>query len=457
MQGPPPDPRQILLAPDLAAWAFTALVALALALVAWRLANGSPGAARAHVSRFLALLAATVVLTAPAAGMLPRAWWGSFPTIDKAGSLHYFREGVQWRVLDPGDPGVQLIGAHVGHLWPTSLLALVMPEHAAFGAQHLLHLAFAWFAAALLLEELCGDRRVAVLCAASFALNLHQLRDVNWYTVEKTLVAWVPLHAWALLRAHRSTDGAARHWPLAAGAIFLGACLTNLYVAWLCAGVTVLVVAMLRSRGTLLAAGATVLAGLPVAALQLALLRGPGAVGTPEQFLLQRAALDVVEVWPPRWNRIEAWAALDPATVLLAMVGVGVGFMGRGGSRPPVTPPRVGALVAIGGTFLALSLGPFLDHPGGVPNPAYRALGVIPGAWRIAKPETFFHVTWLCACALAALALVRVGAGRGRLALVGAAMLAGWVMLARAHPVAPPWAAPHAVGGAVDAAGMSRP
>ena len=45
---------------------------------------------------------------------------------------------MQWRIFDVDDPGLQLIGAHVGHLWPTSLLALVLPDHAAFGAQILM-------------------------------------------------------------------------------------------------------------------------------------------------------------------------------------------------------------------------------------------------------------------------------------------------------------------------------
>ncbi len=440
LPGPPPDPRQVLLAPTPTAWAVSLVLVAILAAAAWSFHRR----AFPHTARFTGMLAAVTLLTAPGAGMLPSAWWGSFPTIDKAGSLLYFQRGVQWRLFDVDDPGLQLIGAHVGHLWPTSLLALALPDHAAFGAQHLLQLAVAWFAASLLLEEVCGDRRVAVLCAAPFALNLHQLRDINWYTVEKTMIFWVPLHAWTLLRTHRSPGTRS---ALTCGLVFLGACLTNLYVAWLCAGVAVCLTLATRSRGAMSALAATILAGLPVAILQLALLKRPGAVGTPEAFLLQRAALDVVELWPARWNRLEAMAALDPSTVVLAAVGSLAIFVGRGDSPRNAPLPVAGVArvaLTIGFVFLALSLGPLPANDGPVTHPVYSALGLIPGAWRIAKPETFFHVTWLAGCTLAALGLLRVGASSRRLALVAVTMLAAWVFVVRAHPVAPPYAAPDA-------------
>ncbi len=456
MYGPPPDPRQVALDGSLSGAPLAWLACIALGgLLAWRAGPLAPHPGR----RYLALLGLTIALTSPAAGMLAQGWWGDFPTIDKTGSLLFFREGVQWRILDASDPGLRLIGVHVGHLWPTSLLALALPEHAAFGAQHLLQLAAAWWAAAGLLEALAGDRRVAVICAAPFALNLHQLRDIKWYTIEKTEIFWISIFAWILVEATHATDTPrVRRLAGLAALTLLGASLTNLYVAMTCAGLGALAL-LTRSRTLALVVGAGALGALPAAVQQLRLLAGPGTLGTPAAFLEARAALDVVEVWPPRWNRLEAWAVLDPGMVLLAGVGMslalrrsgagpsGAAIHGAEGVPSATPPPSRGvppsgrstdlAIVGSASVFFLLSLGPYLDAPGGLPNPVYRALLVVPGLWRIAKPEGFFHVTWLCTLALAARGLVRVGPTPRRLLLVIAVSLAAWVFLARSHPAAP--------------------
>ena len=57
----------------------------------------------------------------------------------------------------------------------------------------------------------------------------------------------------------------------------------------------------------------------------------------------------------------------------------------------------LGALL-VGATFGALSLGPELL---GLANPLYLAAWwALPFFWRIAKPEVFFLVSWLCATRL---------------------------------------------------------
>ena len=71
------------------------------------------------------ILGQTVLLTAPLAVFLDTWMYGSYPTIDKAGSMVFYLDGVHLRMLtDPvaslQDPAARLIGVHVGHLWVPS-------------------------------------------------------------------------------------------------------------------------------------------------------------------------------------------------------------------------------------------------------------------------------------------------------------------------------------------------
>jgi hypothetical protein len=430
MYGPPPDALQQLAPTGIyGAWqAWLACVVAGLLLAAWA------GARRP----LLATLGGVVALTTPAAAFVGRYVWGAFPTIDKAGSLLFYRDGVLGRAFEPDDPAVRLIGVHLGHLAPTALLDVFVSDVAAFNLQHLLHLVLAWWLGARLLERLCGRADVALLLAAPFAVNLHQLRDVNWYTVEKTAVFWLPLYALGLVRAE--AEGGRWRWlPAAAMA---GACAYNLYVAMLCAFVGAF--ALLLPRATVRRAVlASAVAALPFAAWQAVLMQGAGALGTPDAFR-ERAALDVVTLWLPKWNRLEAWRALDLPTL-------GLAAWGAWGAVRPAAPSGAGGaadatatggrgldrwLLLVGGAALTLSLGPS-------GNPVYGVVdAAVPGFWRMAKPETFFHVTLLATCALAARALAARAPRPAALRALAVAMAAGWVLLSRTHPAYPRFTLP---------------
>ncbi len=409
MYGPPPDPRQLYAPTGLwsepGAWLACLVIG---ALVAWLGGTRRP---------FLFVLGATLALTTPFGAFATTYVWGQFPTIDKAGSLLFYLDGVMWRFLDPTDPAVRLVGVHVGHLWVTSVADVFTPTFAAFNLQAFFNLVLGWYCAYLLLDELSGDRAVSLLMGFPFGMGLHLFRDINWYTIEKSGVYWIPLYAWALVRAYRSGG----RWRWIAALIYVAALFYNFYLGLLCAGIGALAL-FARKRDVTLAVAASALVALPLVGLQLLALRGEGALGDPETFLTQRAALDTFEIWPPRWNRLEAWRALNV---------VAIGFAAMGFAQR-----KNRWLGGIGLVFFVLSLGP-------VDNPVYRLLfDVVPGFWRIAKPETFFHVTWLAMLAVAARRLADDYPSRGFVALLGALFAVGWAISIRTHPVYPRFTRP---------------
>lgn len=408
--GPPPDPREVIVPAGLldvpGAWLACLVLGLGLA-------------AGARPRRpFLFVLGLVVVLTAPAAAMVPRAVWGAFPTIDKAGSLLFYLDGVHARILDPADPAVRLIGVHLGHLWVTAAFDLVLEPFAAMNAHGLLNLALSWWAAARLVEAVTGDRRVGLLLGFAYGMNLHQLRDLNWYTIEKSGIGWVPLYLWALWEARRG----GRWWaPALIGA---GAFFYNVYLGLLCALAGALALGWRSARVTG-AVAATAVAMLPLVGLQWRLMHGEGAVGSPEAFVNERAVLDVVELWPPRWNRLEAWRALN-----LVVAGLGLLALAR-------REARWWALVAL--VAGAIALGP-------AQNPVYRlALWAVPGFWRVAKPETFFHLAWLAWIVAAGVELAHRRPRDRTVVGLGVAFGLGWLVSVRTHPVYPAFTEPLAV------------
>ncbi len=436
MYGPPPDPRSVPFPAGLGeqplAWALCLVVGLLLS-AAW-LWRRPPEALRA----LLFTLGQTVLLTAPLLGVLDAAWYGDFPTIDKEGSLLFYLDGVHVRaLLHPvgalQDPAVRLIGVHLGHLWPVALGDLFLSPMGAFNLSALLYPALGWWACWLLCRELCGDGRLALVAAMPFGLGLHVFRDLNWYTIEKASVFWLALYAFALLRSAREGG----RWPIWAGLIYLVMSWWNLYLGLVGAvlgGVVglALLPALRRphpARGALWGVLASAAFALPLVVAQALLMRGGPSLGTPEQFLWERAALDSFTLWPPRWNRLELWAALSPPLLLL---GLWSGIVER--RRPEV-------LVGLAGVLLlgALSLGPSLLP--GVKNPLYLgAVRLVPGLWRMAKPEVFFEGAWLLILALAALGLVRL-VPRQRVTPVTVMLyvisVGLWLLTVRAHPAFP--------------------
>ena len=418
MYGPPPDPAQVIAPTGFAdaplAWIACVTVGLALAAFA------TPR------RRLPFVLGMVIALTTPLAAWLPTYVYGAYPTVDKAGSLAFYLDGVHRRWFDLEDPGMRLIGIHVGHLWITAAFDLVMEPFAAMNAQGMLNLVLSWWAAAVLFERWSRSRPIALLLAFPFAMGLHQFRDLNWYTIEKTSLYWLPLYLWALTRAADRdpiTDLPQAPGPrldLVLPAVFaVGAILTNIYVGILCGLVGALALTR-RDRRLAMAAGISALAVLPLAAWQWALMHGPDALGSPETFLNERAALDTLELWPPRWNRLELARAVN-------LVGVGLAIAG---ARQTVRL-WVGAAICV-----ALALGP-------TNNPVYLGLYyVVPGFWRVAKPETFFHLGYLLILGAAAVSLAR---RRPRPRTVGALALVfvvGWVASVRTHPVYPRFTVP---------------
>lgn len=409
MYGPPPDPAQVIVAVPWGAWAASLAVAVVAGVLAWR----SRGGARLAWSA----LAGVAGLTAPMIGMVPVAVIGSYPTIDKAGSLHFFRAGTHWRLLDAHDAGVQLIGVHLGHLWVVEAFARVMPDWAAFNAQSVLNLWLAWVCTAVWLDHRTGRRSpgAAFLLAMPFALGLHQFRDINWYTVEKTSIFVLPLWLWCV---DRRRSGAAA--AVGALAMFL-----NVYMGILIAAMgawRALGAALGRRGSELLPVVATAAGMLPFAIWQAVLMRGAHAPGSPDAFLHQRAALDVVTLWPWTWNRLEGWRATNLLVLALAGVGAVAGL--RSARRARTAWALLGAALA-----LVVALGP-------EGNPIYMALfDAVPGFWRVAKPETFFFLPYL-ACVTAAAEALPPLVARQR-TLLALTLVGGWLWGVRAHPVYP--------------------
>ena len=206
MFGPRPDPRMVPLPAgvfdDVTATVLCLAVALALTVAAaWR----RPGVPL----RGLLFIAGQVVLwTTPWLAWTNDAWFGAYPTIDKEGSFLFYQQGVHWRVLlDPiaasADPAARLIGVHVGHLWVTEGLDVFLTSVGAFNAQALLYPALGWWAAWLLARELTGRDQISLVMSWPVGMGLHLFRDLNWYTIEKAAVFWLPLYLVALTRAAR--------------------------------------------------------------------------------------------------------------------------------------------------------------------------------------------------------------------------------------------------------------
>ncbi len=433
MYGPPPDPTQVELVTSPVAmpgaWLACAVIGLLMGGLGLWLRR------RRELPAWLLLIAAQVVLlTAPAAALVERAVWGAWPTVDKAGSLLFYLEGVHTRPFGAGaleDPGLALIGIHVGHLWLTAALDLALSPNGAFNAQALLHIWLAWTCGWLLLRDQGVRPWLAMLAAMPFAMGLHLFRDVTWYTVEKSAVFGIPLFLWAMNRA-RVRGG----WWIAVTAVTLAGCAAyNWYLAMVNLALLGLWLLGARSRRAAITAGASLAAVAPLVLLQALLLQDAGALADPQRFLWERAALDVLSIWPPRWYHLELWRALNLPLMLL-------GAWGLWSMRDrPEARWAAGVVVVLG----LLATGPMLigEQGSGLPNPVFMAAWkLVPGFWRVARPEFLFEGAWLVLLASAALALERWRPGWRVLLALQLALLAGWAWGVRGHPAYPGFCEP---------------
>lgn len=375
------------------------------------------------------ILGQVIMMTAPLALVLPNLVFGDFPTIDKAGSFFYYQSDVHVRFLTSpiaslNDCGVQLIGVHMGHLWVTEFFDLFLGNYGPFNIQALLYPALAWWCAALFFQSISKGWINAVVLGMPFGLGLHVYRDLNWYTIEKAAIFLLPLFAWSLYRVHLSRErgGHKAHRKavkIAAACFFLTAFI-NWYLALVAAAGVAMALVLSRSKPLFKAFFFCLLAISPLIILQL-LLVSKGSPGSPEMFLEERAALDHFSLHPLLWNRLELLNALHPVALVLLVWGL---------VRTKRTPLDNLLLGVAFGLFL-FSLGPNL--PGGFTNPAYMiAWKLVPGFWRVAKPEVFFYGTWLCLLAFTA----RAWAGKS-LALAYPLMVLGWIFWVRGHPAYP--------------------
>jgi hypothetical protein len=428
--GPPPDPRQVLVELTLAEHGLliALCVALGLALSGLFFVRRLPEPAR--VLAFV--LGQVIALTSPLFLVLDRWVLGSYPTIDKAGSLLFYLDGVHQRLtLQPveslTDPAARLIGVHVGHLWITQVFDLVLQPFGAMNAQGMLWMVLGWLFAALFVREVSTHRDwgTALTLGFPFGMGLHVLRDLNWYTIEKVAVGLLALFAFTTLKALREGG----RWRLLAGLAYALMAWINWYLALVgaCSAALALLIQWLwgarqrqrPSSDLLLACLASAICALPLVLLQLALLSGEGTLGDPEAFLYERAMLDSFELWPPRWNRLELWRAVN-----LPFVGLGLYALRR-------RDPLLWGMGALAGLLLLLALGPMPFE--GVWNPVYMGLReLVPGFWRIAKPEVFFEGSYLLLLAMASRALDRP-LPRWLYPL----LLIGWLWAVRSHPVYP--------------------
>jgi hypothetical protein len=368
--------------------------------------------------------------------MFEVAVYGDFPTIDKQGSMLFYLDGVHERltfhpIASLVDPAAQLIGVHVGHLWMVAGLDLLLSPHGAMNALSLLLPAVAWWAVALLLRELKVAWEWALALALPFGLGLHLFRDINWYTIEKAAVFWLPLFLIALLRAYRRGG----RWHIYAAGCFTLMAFTNWYLALVAgAGLAFAQLLMLRDTKlwrTSLYCGLMV---LPLAVLQFALMSN-APHSDPQLYLDQRAALDIFSIGELQWNRLPIWRAVE-------LLGFSYGIFSAYRHWDSMLI-RLLAIVA-GGLFL-FSLGPHLY--GSVPNPFFMASWhLVPGFWRVAKPEVFFYGAWLLVLSCSAYGLSqnsRLNTVSSRMrVMIYCASLLWWVCSVRSHEVFPGFSLP---------------
>jgi hypothetical protein len=437
MYGPPIDPRQRIAPVEIfdvwEAYAFCAVIGLFFsALSLWR---------RPPIELRSALFIGgqCILLTAPLAYFLDTYFYGSFPTIDKTGSLAFYLEGVHQRIMAHPidaiqDPAAGLIGIQVGHLWVTEVFDLVLSPMGAFNLQGLLYPALGWWCAWLLFHEITGNPRVSVLMGFPFGMGLHVFRDLNWYTIEKAAIFWLPLFLFACHRAWRRGG----RWTWLPAVVLVCSAWMNIYFGMLNAAMLLLSAGILfvsreHNRGRLLKAAGLAFLGLaPLGVWQWLIMHGGPELASPDVSLWKRATLDTFSLFPLRWDRLEAHRALNLVAVAVAVWGI------RRGRWLGIV--RFATLAAL--LFFVISLGPLLS-PDGPENPLYMAArATVPGFWRMAKPEVFFHITWLMLLGIAAIEAHRSSWSNRVTSWLYALFVLGWVVMIRTHPAYPPMTMP---------------
>ena len=405
---PPFDPRQILFLPAPYGYAVSILCGLLIIFAAY------------HIQRrslFLYCLGGSIILTAPLFAYATDAIWGAYPTIDKEGSLLFYRDGVHLRMFQFSDPAHRLIGFHVGHLWISQIFDTVVSDWAAFNLQALLNIVLTWWLTTKLLIEMGSKRLWAWLLASQLALHLHIFRDIQFYTIEKSAIYPLPLFWYIYLRTTKGW----KYGPISLGLVFLFSSWINLYWGIFQVVLTPLLLWIHRKENMKQQCNAIlfcILCGLGIAFYQHSLTIGGPPFAAPEQFSM-RAALDIFSIYPLSWNRLPWFSSISP----LLCLGIGYGI------KTKELHPRY---IAIGVFFALLSLGPNITPQ--LPNPLYLMFQSLPALWRFAKPESLFFISYLVILST----LIHLQLSKRWLYSIALMLLLQWLYCVRSQPEYPP-------------------
>ena len=366
---PPFDPRQLIFETTVMNHVYTFVFAFLIALLAYKVQRGKI---------LLYTLATCIVLTTPLVGICTEAVWGAYPTIDKEGSLLFYRDGVHHRLFSFSDSAHRLIGFHLGHLWISQVLDWFVGDIGAFNLQALLNVTLTWYCTYRLLYLIGGSQLWSWILASQLGLHLHLFRDIQFYTIEKSAIYPLLIFWESFVQASRGE----RKAPIWMGLSFFLASWINLYWGIFCVLLTVPLLWIYRNKNRkVIVQGifCCIIFGVGVGAYQQLLTVSGPPFAHGDRFM-ERAAMDNVSIWPPSWNRIPWYASVSP--LLLALVG----WAWR-------TKRLHKEFVGVGTLFFILSLGPYILET--VPNPLYQGLTTLPALWRFAKPEAFFFLTFI--------------------------------------------------------------
>lgn len=393
---PPFDPRQIIIEATVMNHVSTFIVAFLIALLAYKVKRGSI---------FLYTLATCIALTSPMLGLATEAVWGAYPTIDKEGSLLFYRDGVHHRLFSFSDPAHRLIGFHLGHLWISQILDWFVGDIGAFNLQALLNVSLTWYCTYRLLHLLGATRLWAWLLASQMGLHLHLFRDIQFYTIEKSAIYPLLMFWEAFIRAAKGEKKA----PLWMGVSFLLASWINLYWGIFCVLMTgpFLWIYRRENRNCIIKGiGCCILFGIGIGIYQQLLTISGPPFAHSDQFM-KRAALDNVTLWPPSWNRLPWYASISPLIVICTIWAWFNKYLMR-------------TFIGFGCLFFILSLGPYILEE--VPNPIYQGLTALPALWRFAKPEAFFFLSFIAILT----SLVRINPSKKIAVMMGLLFLMQW-------------------------------
>ena len=317
------------------------------------------------------------IITFPLVGMcfVTDSIIGAYPTIDKEGSLFFYRQGVHIdALLNPIEAmhsrGVQLIGFHTGHHWITQFFNLFFPLYIAYNLHVLCNFLLATVSMWTLLFFQDSDHSKAwnrIGFSILFGCGIHSYVDAHWYTIEKSALYILPIFYLCLVYIKK---------PLWTGIVFLISAYINLYFAIISGMLSLIYLGFHRNQWR---QGIGIFAtGVIVLIYQGMLMNYSPISTTPEMYIEQRARFDSLHLFEFDWARIPLYLVINPIILWF-------------GIRSP--EKKQWELVAFL-LFFVLSIGPCIYAT--IENPIYMIFATkIPFMWRFSEPEIFFHLCLL--------------------------------------------------------------